>query len=253
MSLRNLIRTVCRSASSPKLVFQHQSRRFVGAYDNDGKTHVTMLNNNNIKDGIMISAYSQFGFRLNNNFQVLGPIICFPNSILAWYIDSDKDINEDSLSLLFHLEPMPNVVILGIGDNMFRKSIDKLVLSATKKYGCNIEVLPIDAALATYNFIVSEQRHVVGAFIPPTNIPVIDDDVITANARHKMIYGNTVSRDEIWNDEEERSEIISKNYKEFAQAVAAEKAAKIEEGEKMSKIQKSINSQKQPKNPKNTK
>ncbi|XP_050541369.1 NADH dehydrogenase [ubiquinone] 1 alpha subcomplex assembly factor 3 [Daktulosphaira vitifoliae] len=223
MFLKNLGQKLCKSVKC-----RYQTYRFVGAYDNDGKTHVTMMNNNNIKDGIMISGYSQFGFRLNNNFQVLGPILCFPNSILAWYIDSDKDINEDSLSLLFHLEPMPSVVVLGIGDNMYRKSIDKVVWSVTKKYNCNIEVLPIDAALATYNFIVSEQRHVVGAFIPPKNIPVIDDDIISANARHKVIYGKQVNQDDIWVNEEEQSEIISKNYKEFAETVAAEKAAKIE-------------------------
>lgn len=236
MYLKNLVRAVCDTILSRKPICSHQiSRRFIGAYDNDGKTYVSMLNNNNIKDGIMISSYSQLGFRLNNNFLALGPILCFSNSIMAWYIDDDKDISEDSLSLLFNLEPMPSVVILGIGDNTYRKQIDKVVLAATKKYGCNIEVLPIDAALATYNFIVSEQRHVAGAFIPPKFIPVIDDDVVTASARHIHVYGEDIPREEIWIDDEEKLEVINTNYKEFSEVVGAQNAGNHELQKKFSK------------------
>lgn len=244
MSLRNLVRAVCGTILSRKPTCTHKiPRRFVGAYEDDGKTYVSMLNNNNISNGIMISAYSQFGFRLNNNFLVLGPIICFSNSIIAWYIEDDKYITEDSLSLLFHLEPMPSVVILGIGDNTYRKQIDKIVLAATKKYGCNIEVLPIDAALATYNFIVSEHRHVVGAFIPPKFIPVIDDDVITASARHIHLYGEDIPKEDIWVEDDGTTERITQNYKEFSELVGAQNAANIELEEKFSK----------PKNPKKIK
>lgn len=236
MSLRNLVRTVCGTVLSRKLKgLNRTQKRFVGAYENDGKTYVSMLNNNNITDGIMVSGYSQLGFRLNNNFMALGPIICFSNSIMAWYIEDDGAISEDSLSMLFHLEPMPSVIVLGIGDNTFRKQIDKIVLAVTKKYGCNIEVLPIDAALATYNFIVSEQRHVAGAFIPPKFIPVIDDDVITANARHIHVYGEDMPKEEIWVDNEGECEKISANYKEFAQIVGAQNAAEIEQQEKLAK------------------
>lgn len=239
MFLRHLTRTVCGTvvARNPasRCIRQTQPCRSVGSYENDGKTYVSMLNNNNITDGIMISAYSQYGFRLNNNFSVLGPVVCFSNSIIAWYIDDDNDISEDSLSLLFHLEPMPSVVVLGLGDNTYRKQIDRLVLMATKKYGCNIEVLPIDAAIATYNFIVSEHRHVAGAFIPPKFIPVIDDDVITANARHVRIYGEDIPVTDIWADNEEMTETINKNYKEFAEVVAAQNAADMEKRAKLPK------------------
>lgn len=234
MSLRNLVRTVCGTvlARKPKC-FNRTQIRYVGAYENDGKTYVSMLNNNNISEGIMVAGYSQIGFRLNNNFMVLGPIVCFSNSIMAWYVEDDGEISEDSLSMLFHLEPMPSVVVLGIGDNTYRKQIDKIVLAITKKYGCNIEVLPIDAALATYNFIVSEHRHVAGVFIPPKFIPVIDDDVITANARHIHVYGEDVRKEEIWVDDEEECEKISANYKEFAHVVGAQNAADVELKEKL--------------------
>lgn len=237
ISLRNFARSAPGTVfgRKPPFVVHRAPRRYIGAYENDGKTYVSMLNNNNVKEGIMISGYSQFGFRLNNNFMVLGPVICFANSIMAWYIDDDKDISEDSLSLFFHLEPMPSVIVLGIGDNTYRRQIDKLVLLATKKYGCSIEVLPIDAALATYNFIVSERRHVAGAFIPPRFIPVIDDDVITANARHIQVYGEDIPKTDVWVDDEEHLEKINENYKEYSEVVGAQNAANIEKQLKLEK------------------
>jgi NADH dehydrogenase [ubiquinone] 1 alpha subcomplex assembly factor 3 len=184
-----------------------------------------MLNNNNIRDGIMISGYSQFGFRLNNNFMVLGPVVCFSNSIMAWYVNDDRDVSEDSLSLLFHLEPPPSVVVLGVGDDTYRRQVDTVVLAAARKHRCNIVVLPIDAALATYNFIVSEGRQVAGAFIPPRFIPVTDDDVITANARHVHVYGEGVTPDDVWVDDQEHEEKVNANYREFAEVVGAQNAA----------------------------
>jgi len=104
-------------------------------------------------------------------------------------------------------------------------------------------VLPIDAALATYNFIVSEQRLVAGAFIPPKHIPVIDDDVITANARHVHVYGYDIPKHDIWVDDEETTERINQNYIEFGEAVGAQNAVDNELREKLAK----------PKNPKRIK
>lgn len=240
MSLRNFARSArgIVFGRKPPPPFSVHHRRYVGAYDNDGKTYVSMLNNCNVKEGIMISAYSQFGFRLNNNFMVLGPVICFSNALIAWYIDDDSEVSEDSLSLLFHLEPMPSVVVLGVGDNAYRSRIDRTVVAATKKYGCNVEVLPIDAALATYNFMVSEGRHVAGAFIPPRFIPVIDDDVITANARHLQVYGEDLPKEDVWVDDEEYYEKVNENYKEFGEVVGAQNAADVEKRSKLEKKKK---------------
>lgn len=83
-------------------------------------------------------------------------------------------------------------------------------------YGCNIEVLSIDTALATYNFIINEQHLVAEAFIPPKYIPVNDDDVITANNRHVHVHGEEVHESGIWTDDEERTVKINLNYNEFS-------------------------------------
>lgn len=260
MSLRNVARKLLLSRSRifgpglapPPPPPQQQPRRSVGAYENDGKTYVSMLNNNNIRDGIMISAYSQYGFRLNNGFVVLGPVVCFANSIMAWRVNDDRDVGVDSLSMLFHLEPAPSVIVLGLGDGsqrnhrhdnhrqlqLDRRQLDKVVWAAAQQYGCTVEVLPVDAALATYNFIISEGRHAAGLFIPPRFIPALDDDATTANARHVHLYGESMPVTDVWLDAEERIELINANYREFGEVVGAQKAADHEMREKLARDRK---------------
>lgn len=47
------------------------------SYEGDGKTNVSILNKE-LDGGIMINAFSQMGFRLNNGMMVVGPTIIFP-------------------------------------------------------------------------------------------------------------------------------------------------------------------------------
>lgn len=46
-------------------------------YEGDGKTKVTILNRETDL-GLMINSYSQYGFRLNNELRVVGPMAIFP-------------------------------------------------------------------------------------------------------------------------------------------------------------------------------
>lgn len=47
------------------------------SYEGDGKTTVSILNQE-AEAGLMINAFSQMGFRLNNGMMVLGPMAIFP-------------------------------------------------------------------------------------------------------------------------------------------------------------------------------
>lgn len=55
------------------------SRRSTGtsSYEGDGKTTVSILNKE-VDAGLMINAFSQMGFRLNNGMMVVGPMAIFP-------------------------------------------------------------------------------------------------------------------------------------------------------------------------------
>lgn len=58
-------------------VQQQQIRKNSGSYHGDGKTKVNILNQE-LELGLLINSYSQFGFRLNNGLNVIGPMAIFP-------------------------------------------------------------------------------------------------------------------------------------------------------------------------------
>lgn len=45
-------------------------------YEGDGKTSINILNKE-MENGLMINSYSQFGFRLNNELVIVGPMALF--------------------------------------------------------------------------------------------------------------------------------------------------------------------------------
>lgn len=54
------------------------SRQYAkAAYEADGKTKVSILNTEQ-EYGLMITGFSQYGFRLNNDMVIVGPMAIFP-------------------------------------------------------------------------------------------------------------------------------------------------------------------------------
>uniref|UniRef100_A0A1A9UDK1 NADH dehydrogenase [ubiquinone] 1 alpha subcomplex assembly factor 3 n=1 Tax=Glossina austeni TaxID=7395 RepID=A0A1A9UDK1_GLOAU len=154
--------------------------RHTKAYDCDGKTKVNIFNTQQ-ELGIMITGYSQYGFRLNNDIVVIGPIAVFPKSVLSWNVDNLNDINEESLSLFTTLEPKIDVLILGVGDQTPTSSFSKKILYFMKTHKINVEVLRTEQACATFNFLNAENRMVASALIPPVHITYNENDVLGSN------------------------------------------------------------------------
>lgn len=163
--------------------FKYTNRYY--SYEGDGKTVAIMLNK---EPGVnlMINSYSNYGFRLNNGLFVLGPLAIFPKSILQWNVESVNDINENSLSLFYLLEPKIDVLVLGVGDagNIVKPSVIKYLQN--KKI--NVEMLPTQHACTTYNYLTLENRCVAAALIPPTVITFSDEDIINTQNRRKILY-----------------------------------------------------------------
>lgn len=59
------------------LNFARYLNQGTSSYEGDGKTSVSIMNNE-LDAGLMINGFSQIGFRLNNGFMVLGPMAIFP-------------------------------------------------------------------------------------------------------------------------------------------------------------------------------
>ncbi|XP_073848228.1 NADH dehydrogenase [ubiquinone] 1 alpha subcomplex assembly factor 3 [Musca autumnalis] len=163
-------------------LFQSAPQLHSKAYDYDGKTRIDIFNTQQDL-GIMITGYSQFGFRMNNDMVVIGPVAVFPRSLLSWNVNSVEDINEESLSLFTALEPKIDVLILGIGDQTPSPNISKEILSFMRKYKINVEVLRTEQACATFNFLNAENRMVASALIPPLHISYNENDLMATSVR----------------------------------------------------------------------
>ena len=115
-------------------------------------------------------------------------MVVFPNAVLSWRVMDILEVNERSLSLFTIIEPKPEIVIIGYGDRpapdvrsarlgydlkeedrekleekaikdterkqKVAKHIAKLTLTMKQKK-LNMEFLPTEDAIATYNYLVS--------------------------------------------------------------------------------------------------
>ncbi|KAG7169129.1 NADH dehydrogenase [ubiquinone] 1 alpha subcomplex assembly factor 3-like isoform X1 [Homarus americanus] len=172
----------------PRLGVLTRQPRCLQSSDDDDRTTVKVLNME-IEAGLMVDSYSQVGFRLNNGMSVIGPIALFPKTVLSWRVRSSQDINEDSLSLFYLLEPRLDILVIGVGDQGCR--VDTRIIRFMKNKGVSLEILPTVSACTTFNFLNQERRYVAAALIPPVAISVNEDDLVQAERRRKKLYQST--------------------------------------------------------------
>ncbi|XP_014282530.1 NADH dehydrogenase [ubiquinone] 1 alpha subcomplex assembly factor 3 [Halyomorpha halys] len=158
------------------------------SYEGDGKTSVTILN----KEpgyGIMIDSYSKEGFRLNNGLFVIGPLILFPHTALSWNVASDQEINKNSLAVFNLIEPKLDLLIIGYGKKSTNsRLLHEEIMAFKSKERLNVEVLPVERAIATFNYLTSERRWVAGAFIPPEFVQLYESEEMEKAAKRKQTY-----------------------------------------------------------------
>ncbi|KAI5736694.1 hypothetical protein M8J76_006181 [Diaphorina citri] len=191
-NLGRILPVVCHSLKKYPLLKYHtrnlrtQAPLQVGAYDSDGKTTVSVINKEFVQ-GILIDTVNQFGFRLSNNSVVVGPLAVFNKCVFSWNILDDSDINMKSLSLFLHLEPKLDVLIIGLGDFKFNHTKLIPVINEVRKH-CNVEVLPTERAIATFNFMVSEGRVAGAALVPPVRISFTEEDIQATKHQNRDVY-----------------------------------------------------------------
>lgn len=64
---------------------------------------------------------------------------------MSWNVGSEKDINEEALSLFFILDPKIEILVLGIGDAVVTPNISARINAITRKYRLNVEILGTEA------------------------------------------------------------------------------------------------------------
>jgi len=181
----SLVRQIARRlrVSSGALRNYEQSRFY--SYEGDGKTTVTILNDE-LDSPLMIDSYHEKGFRLNNGMTVLGPVAIFPKSIFSWDVGSVTDITPESLALFGILAPKLDILVLGIGD--FGNQVDASVIRFLREKKIGFEVLSTEHACQTFNFLSVEKRCVAAALIPPVKVKFYDDDIMEHKRRKKQLF-----------------------------------------------------------------
>ncbi|CAH8491033.1 unnamed protein product [Schistosoma turkestanicum] len=162
----------------------------IGLFDNEKLvvTHksagvdVDLVNYNT--PGVYFAAYNQDGFVLNTGTKVVGPCVAFPQFALSWNVKDALDISEESLSLLFMLEPPLEVLIIGKGET--KSPVDyRKILKICWEHRLPVEVMPTHHAIGTFNFLNSEGRYVAAAVIPPRRLDIYDE--ADQKARHLLL------------------------------------------------------------------
>jgi len=177
-------RSIYRLIKLSRRGFSTSARKFDAAYDGPGKTTVSILNEN--QDKILVDGYSRFGFILNNNMRVMGPMAVFPDAVLQWNIKETLAVDENAFVLFELLHPKPDIVFFGYGaksdairENSSGKNQSQIqyikerskmiqrVIVGMRNRKINVECLPTEDAISAYNYLVAEDRLVAATLIPP--------------------------------------------------------------------------------------
>lgn len=126
---------------------------------------------------------------MNNGLFVVGPMILFPHTALSWNVSGDQEINKNSLDVFNLIEPKLDLLIIGFGKkSTSSRSLHGEIMAFKARQGVNVEVLPVERAAATFNYLASERRWVAGAFIPPEVVQIYETEQYTNIAKKKDTF-----------------------------------------------------------------
>jgi len=109
-----------------------------------------------------IRSISEKGICVHDAFYNCPFIISGQRIVPEWNVKSIEDINEESLQVIFDLQP--EVILLGTGETQVFLPPAIQVHFFQRNFG--FEVMTTDAACRTFNVLVAEGRHVVAALMP---------------------------------------------------------------------------------------
>lgn len=185
-SVSSLTRTfqqnVCKNSLSANSI---RTTNQGGAYEGDGKTTVNILNAKD-QELILVNTYSNSGFRINTGLFFVGPVAIFPRTVFQWDVNSIHDINEESLSLFWLVEPKVDILIIGVGDRGLELDGNVRLFLSKKKITC--EALATAEAIATFNFLNNDNRNVAAALIPPTTVGLDYDERFIMQQHKRTLF-----------------------------------------------------------------
>ena len=126
----------------------------------------SLTKDTNIQSPI-ISDYSGGGFTIGGVFNKGSVMIMGEEGsgygVDAWSIDDAENITADSLRRIYQSADRPNLIVLGIGDNMNHPFAS--LRAELSPQGIAVEIQTTPAACRTWNLLLSEGRKVAFAAI----------------------------------------------------------------------------------------
>ena len=170
-----------------RTIFTSQPRSEFFNANNDENFNSVSVNvlSRDVTNIILIHTISKFGFRLNSGVFALGPIAVLPTSMYAWTVATHHDINIQSLSLFWLMEPQVDILVIGTGDK--REAIDPEIRAFLQSKHISTEIEATQQACSTYNYLAYEKRNVGVALIPPIKVALETPGEAIAN---QMLKGN---------------------------------------------------------------
>lgn len=116
------------------------------------------------QDQFFIRSVSEQGIRVINDYFKKPFILSGQRIIPEWNVTCVDDIDEDSLQVIFDLQP--EVVLIGTGHTQV--FLPPATQAGFFRRNIGIEIMTTDAACRTFNVLVAEGRQVVAALLPLT-------------------------------------------------------------------------------------
>jgi uncharacterized protein len=109
-----------------------------------------------------IEAYGNGGFRFGG-MSHRGSLLCFPDGIWAWPVQSLGELNEAALEPVFGRAAALDVFLVGTGQDLW--VLPPALCVRFRDLSLSVDTMATGAAVRTYNILVAENRRVGAGLI----------------------------------------------------------------------------------------
>jgi uncharacterized protein len=109
-----------------------------------------------------IEAYGNGGFRFGG-MSHRGSLLCFPDGIWAWPVQSLAELNEASLAPVFARAAALDVFLIGTGSDLW--VLPQALRAHFRDLSLSVDTMATGAAVRTYNILLAENRRVGAGLI----------------------------------------------------------------------------------------
>ncbi len=111
---------------------------------------------------VVVDAYGNGGFRFGG-MSHRGSLLCFPDGIWAWPIQSWEQLNEAALKEVFARAGILDLFVIGAGHNPW--VLPEALRERFRETSLSVDVMTTGAAVRTYNILLTENRRIGAGLI----------------------------------------------------------------------------------------